>query len=444
MNSSDDSKKAEKAQDVIDCQRSVTDQLHPTHTLRTPTPRRYEGKEYYCASDVAKIIGVTRIAVVKWNNELWHGALWFTADVKTHDGIYLYEVERVMQLKSVYHRNWMRGGYQSSPTTANSVPTPVPGEDDFIPPTSAPTVIVKKRNFQLYPSKKLYIPDDIFSKTLFNLTEKDYLEAIEERKVLEVTEKKKHKYFGDIITPYRIRVDDKNDFTLSEPLDQFHFALLCGYISEFHAENLISTPSIVYRAITGKVGTDAMPHKDQLSDILTGTDKLMRTQIGINMTDYCEKLNHDKPYKIVSAILPCKRVSETTINGNENKNTIYFDRESPLWEIATKIKNNQILSCDASLLDVPNMQNTRMNIGLKFCTLRRILESIAHPKQMVPIITFHYVLEQCRLLNASRDKKCDARNILIRFFEHLQSKNLIKTFQVNKNGARPYSISFTF
>ena len=301
------------------------------------------------------------------------------------------------------------------------------------------------QNFQIYPSKKLYIPDDAFSKKLFSLTDEDYRQAIEEEKTLRVTEKKNHKKFGEITTPFRIRIDDNNGFTLSEPLDQFHFALLCGYISEFYVGNPISTPSIAYRAITGKVGdNDANPSKDQLADILTGTDKLMRTQLGINMTDYCEKLNHGKPYKIISAILPCKRVSETTINGKENKDTIYFDRESPLWEIATKVKNNQVLSCDTGLLNVANMNNSRMNIGVKFCTLRRTLESIAHPKQMVPIITFHYVLDQCRLTNASRDKKCDVRNIMIKLFEHFQAKNLIKTFQVNKNGARPYSISFTF
>ena len=299
------------------------------------------------------------------------------------------------------------------------------------------------QNFQIYPSKKLYIPDDAFSKKLFSLTDEDYRQAIEEEKTLRVTEKKNPKKFGDITTPFRIRIDDNNGFTLSEPLDQFHFALLCGYISEFYVGNPISTPSIAYRAITGKVGTDAVPHKDQLADILSGTDKLMRTQLGINMTDYCEKLNHGKPYKIVSAILPCKRVSETTINGKASTIIQLLD-QSPLWEIATKVKNNQVLSCDPTLLNVANMNNSRMNIGVKFCTLRRTLESIAHPKQMVPIITFDYVLEQCRLANASRDKKWDARNIMIKLFEHFQAKNLIKTFQVNKNGARPYSISFTF
>lgn len=302
------------------------------------------------------------------------------------------------------------------------------------------------QNFQIYPSKKLYIPDDVFSKKLFNLTDEDYRQAIEEEKTLRVTEKKNHKKFGDITTPFRIRIDDNNGFTLSEPLDQFHFALLCGYISEFYVGNPISTPSIVHRAITGKVGTDATPHKDQLTDILTGTDKLMRTQLGINMTDYCQKLNREKenPYKIVSAILPCKRITETTINGNESHTIIYFDRESPLWEIATKIKNSQVLSCEASLLDVPNMQNTRMNIGVKFYTLRRILESKAHPRQMVPIITFADVFEKCRLEKASRMIKLRARDVIIEFFEHLQDKNFIKSFQINKNGARPYSISLSF
>lgn len=303
------------------------------------------------------------------------------------------------------------------------------------------------KNIQLYPSKKLYIPNDAFAKKLFNLTEKDYLEALEERKVLKVTEKKNYKKLGDIITPYRIKVDDKNDFTLSEPLDQFHFALLCAYISEFYIGNLISTPSIAYRAITGKIGdNDANPSKNQLADILTGTDKLMRTQLGINMTDYCEKINGDKgkTVKIISAILPCKRVSETTINGKENKDTIYFDRESPLWEIATKIKNNQVLSCDASLLNVPNMNNSRMNIAVKFYTLRRVLESKGHRKQMVPIITFDDVYEKCRLENANRMTKLRARDVMIELFEHLQAKNLVKAFQVNKNGVSPYSLSFSF
>jgi len=73
-------------------------------------PRTFEGKEYYATADVAKIIGVTKQTV-----EYWRKREWLTADKRTHDGVYLYEIERVMQLKSVYHPNWTRGGYEPAP-----------------------------------------------------------------------------------------------------------------------------------------------------------------------------------------------------------------------------------------------------------------------------------------------------------------------------------------
>ena len=69
-------------------------------------PRTFNGKEYFAAADIAKILGVAKKTVLQWNNELWHGAQWFTADIKTHDGVYLYEIERVEQLKSVYRPDW--------------------------------------------------------------------------------------------------------------------------------------------------------------------------------------------------------------------------------------------------------------------------------------------------------------------------------------------------
>ena len=82
----------------------------PANEVQMPTPRRFEGKDYYGTADVAKIIGVTRQNVSWWNQKEL-----FTADVRTHDGIYLYEVERIMQLKSVYRSNWTRGSYEPNP-----------------------------------------------------------------------------------------------------------------------------------------------------------------------------------------------------------------------------------------------------------------------------------------------------------------------------------------
>lgn len=301
------------------------------------------------------------------------------------------------------------------------------------------------KNVQIYPAKKLVFPNDCFSKRLFNLTDEDYQQAIEERKILEVCEKRNHNKFGDVFSPFRIRVDNFNDFTLSEPLDQFHFAILCGCISEWNAENRYTTSSILYRAVTGKVGdNDANPSKDQRAAINDAIDKLMRTQIAINMTDTCKNLkyNSGNAYKIISALLPCERVTATTVNGKEST-VIYFDRVSPLWEIATDVKGGQVLSCDAELLNVPNQQNTRMNIAVKTYVLRRVLEIIAHPKQMVPVITFADVFQKCRLNNANRDKKLDVRNTILALFDHLQTQGLIDAPQLNKQGTRPYSVSFS-
>ena len=112
MNDLKDNRKPVKTQDGN--VKAVKNRLPP---ICHPLPRIFEGREYYGVSDIVKIVGVARKTVAYWQQQ---GL--FTADVRTHDGRYLYEVERVLQLKSVYHRNWRRGGYQSSPTTTAAEP----------------------------------------------------------------------------------------------------------------------------------------------------------------------------------------------------------------------------------------------------------------------------------------------------------------------------------
>ena len=38
--------------------------------------------------------------------EYWRKRGWFNADLIDHNGVYLYSVERVEQLKAVYRRDW--------------------------------------------------------------------------------------------------------------------------------------------------------------------------------------------------------------------------------------------------------------------------------------------------------------------------------------------------
>ena len=101
----------------------VNTQLTDCQKVNLPMPREFNGKKYYGAADVAKIIGVSKVAVWKWQNDLYFGCPPFAADERAHDGRYLYDVERVMQLKAVYRPNWTQGGYDAHEAAQMSAPT---------------------------------------------------------------------------------------------------------------------------------------------------------------------------------------------------------------------------------------------------------------------------------------------------------------------------------
>ena len=81
------------------------------------------------------------------------------------------------------------------------------------------------------------------------------------------------------------------------------------------------------------------------------------------------------------------------------------------------------------------MNNTRMNIGAKHYAMRRVQECSLH-RQLTPTITLADYFKKLRIENASNDKKKDAREVLVTFFEHLQANGVIKAFKVRKKGKR--------
>ena len=300
-----------------------------------------------------------------------------------------------------------------------------------------------KINIQIIPARTLVIPNDRVSKKLFNLTTADLRDWIEQHKTVKFTELLNHKRFGDILSPIKLFVDEES-FTISEPIDPFDRAVLAACISEWETGNRHTTPAIIYRALTGKVGRgDAEPSKNQLAEILNSLKVLMRLQIDYDMTNCCQKLgyNNGKPEHFVSALLPAYYLQASTINGKD-ATVIAFDRESPLLR-AAKIKNNQILSFDSNLLDVPHQQNTRMNIAVKFYVLTRVLEIKLH-KQLTPTVTFADMFDKCRLTNSHREIKTRARETVVATFEHLQKKEVIKSFETTKKANSLYSIKFSF
>ncbi len=302
-------------------------------------------------------------------------------------------------------------------------------------------IVQHKKNVQTYPSKIIYFPNDRFAKKLSDLTDEDFndMNSGEERELLEL---KHHKKFGMILSPFRIYVDDHATLTLSEPVEQFDFDVLCIGITEYHIGNRYITPGIVYRGLTGKVDDrDAKPSKDQLTAIMHSIEKLMFLKTKINMTDYCEKTNCNdgKAFEILAPLLPCKRIT-ATVNGGDST-VIQLLGESPLWQVACL--KNQFMSFDAKLLNVPNQNNSKMNVELKNYVLRRIVEIKAH-RQLTPTLTFDDLFFKCRIENGSRKKKLDAREIVVTFLEHLQKEKFIKSFELIKHGNSFYSVQFTY
>ena len=168
----------------------------------------------------------------------------------------------------------------------------------------------------------------------------------------------------------------------------------------------------------------------------------MGTIIGTDKTNVNSKLNYrgsSNPLGVKpSSILPC-HAAEVTINGKDTY-VICFDRQSPIME--TALERRQILTYDVTLLDIPGQNNSPMNITIKNYAMRRVLESIAHT-QMHPVLTFDDLFETCRLENVDKKTKLRAREFLLSFFEHLQNKNVINSFCLNKKGTGFQSISFS-
>lgn len=303
------------------------------------------------------------------------------------------------------------------------------------------------QNIQFYPTRKMVIPNDRATKIFFKATPERYKKLITGILTQNIIEMKKYRKYGLIKTPVQYFPDSAavaEDPSIMEVLTRFDNDVANVCISEWEAGNRYVTYATIYRTLTGKVGdSDATPSKVQLAAIKHSLKKLMNVKIIIYFHDACEKLgyNDGKKINIEGKIIPARFV-DCTVNGQKTK-VIELTAESPLLKLA-RLKNNQIISYDVELLNIPNQKNTPLNIELKHYAIRRVIETKAHPKQMSPAITFADVLEKCRIASADNKKKHRVRESLKRVFEHLVNCGVIDSYQVNKKAGVFYSISFTF
>lgn len=292
----------------------------------------------------------------------------------------------------------------------------------------------------ILPTTKMVVPNDKFCRTFFSLSQKEYDIILANGGAIEECEKPK---IGKIYSEYEVILLD--DYSCTIPLNMFDKAVLIACDSEFIAGNKFTTPAIIYRNICGKSnGSKTEPTPDILEAILASVRKMMCTQITYDMSLACKhlKYNNGESFKVTAPVLPCQYTTGIAICGKETENVIEFFRESPIMAIA-RAKNNQLLTFDKKLLDIPNKYNTIQNISVKHYILHRILEIKLH-HDLRRSITFKDVFAKCNLLNADRRKKSRVRQEIFNIMTFLQSVNDISSFVVKKIGNKYHSIEFSF
>ena len=301
-------------------------------------------------------------------------------------------------------------------------------------------IVRPKTNIQFYPATQRIVPNCKLCKVIHNLTPDEYDYMVVGGKKRRIIEMRHHKRYGEINALYKI--SNAADYDNTDPLTEFDRAVLSVCVSNFAVGNSCVTPAVILRGLTGKIkkGSKGNLHPEQLDAILFSVKKLMNTVIDLDDTQPNEYLDYGtkKSAIICSALLPAYIARDKTING-QVAYIIGFDRESPLMQVAHERK--QILTYEAELLDVPGQHNTWMNIALKNYAMSRIQEIKLH--KMHQTLTFDDLFAKARITDADNKTKMDARNALVKFFEHLQEMGEIHSFEVKKERNAFHSIKFS-
>ena len=305
------------------------------------------------------------------------------------------------------------------------------------------TDIIDILKVQIMPSTVCVEVNELFTKSLFRFGPKSFKQALN-GKSFRIKEKRNSKKNKTVYS--HINISNNDDFDNLNPLDEFDRAVLGVIISEYLAGNRYTTVNIIFRALIGQVGNqNVRPMKNQKQTIENSILKLMGTIVdfagvneSLNQLHYTDK-DGNKIILKKSNLLSADFL-DAKINGQLMEDVIFFKANSPLFDIADA--KNQIIRYPHYLLNVPNQNNTPRIISIKKYVLRRICEIKLH-KQLAPTITFDDVFKKCRMTDAAREIKRDARNAIIKLFQHLKDQNFITNFELVQSHSKFLSIKFS-
>ena len=297
---------------------------------------------------------------------------------------------------------------------------------------------------QIIPSSECVEPNDAFIKGLFRYSTQAYRKALQGMRYSVKERKETHK--KDAVYSH-LKINNVEGYEDDSPLDEFDRAVLGVLISEYLSGNRYTTINVIHRALIGKVGEVAIiPYKNQKDAIVSSVIKLIGTVAdfsqaadSLNEMHYRDKDGNEISLRISNLV--SADIIDAKINGQIMENVIFFKANSPLFHIADA--KDQVIRYPHALLNVPNQNNTPLVITLKKYVMRRICEIKLH-KNMTPTITFDDIFKRCRLNNADKYKREDARKAIFKLFEYLKAQNFILELEVKKRGNAIHGVTFTF
>ncbi|MBO4779378.1 MAG: hypothetical protein J5497_01950 [Selenomonadaceae bacterium] len=278
-------------------------------------------------------------------------------------------------------------------------------------------------------------PNDKLIKTLFNLPEHEYLDALQHDVSIDVTEKKIRG--KKVQTHFKLKGGGK--ILLARPLNEFDRAVLDICISAREEGFKAITRNWLFRMLTGGK-TNQYPRQNQETAIIESLERLMSLiEIDFSFTREQMPKYNDAPARFLSPILPCKILDNAIING-QLATLIKFTDESPLMTIARAKK--QILTSPIALRHISGQNNTPSVISIKSYVVRRVLEIIAH--KMTPTITFADIFNRFDIDDNDKSKRQENRKLILKIMDNLKTQGTIKSFEAIKKDKAYYSVSIHF
>lgn len=293
-------------------------------------------------------------------------------------------------------------------------------------------------NYTHIPFRNISHPSDKISKALVTMTPEE-----QETGEIQVIELKQTRKQSQIISTIKFDLEllKKRGFS---HLDSFDIFVLFTCFAIQAGGNKISSAPIIYRTMKGISGNS---HQDKNKitptmrhEILASIEKLRLTPITIDATGICSKYGYVGKGKYTNDyLLPCKIVNDSSImiNGAIVEDAIVFYGESPLVEIA-KMKNNQIITYEKKLLNVP-LNTNRQNIVIPPYLIHRIKNS--DHKEMRNTILIDTMINDCDW----KGERKRLTKIIEKCFDYWRDKcTLISNYEIEKDGrGKAIKIHFT-